>query len=221
MKVCIAAVIFLLVPFVANAADPGRIERDLGDGLTYVRARALPADLPESPTKPTALVLDLRYVHANENAAKALGAWLQFHASLRTPVYVLVNNSTATDILNFLESEAPSVGVITVGTASSRFVPDIPLKISPVTERYAYDALDHGTTLESLLTDEPGKVRHDEASIAQEHSVPPEVADDLSDGLSDAPMPPAAVTPPARPLIDSTLQRAVQLHRTLRALRRI
>ena len=219
MKLRVLAFVLCLVPLAATRAEPARIERDLGEGLSYLRVRALPADLPESAAKPVSLVLDLRYARGSEAATTALGAWLQFRASLRTPVFILVNASTAPAILDFLETDGAIPGVITIGVASSHFVPDVPLKISATTERSAYDALENGTTVETLLKDQPGKIRHDEASIAQERAVPPDEGDaSVGDVIADVTVAPPPAPPP---LIDTTLQRAVHLHRTLRALRRI
>ncbi|MDB6128436.1 MAG: hypothetical protein JWM35_2332 [Verrucomicrobia bacterium] len=222
MKLRVLAFFLCMVPLLAPGAESGRIERDLGQGLAYVRVRALPADLPGSTAKSTPFVLDLRYAGANETGVTALGAWLQFHSSLRTPVFVLVNASTASAILDFLETTGDIAGLITLGGASSHFVPDVPLKVSAATERSAYDALEHGTAIETLLTDQPGKVRHDEASIAQERTAEPdEPVPGDGDVIADVPevAPTPALAP--RPLIDATLQRAVHLHRTLLALRRI
>ena len=220
MRAGLAFLLLALAPLPAPAANPGRLERDLGQGLAYVRLRQLPADLPQTPTRPGAVVLDLRYTPGDSAAATALGAWLQFRCTAHTPVFILVNAATAPALLDYLEATDPLPGLVTLGLASSHFVPDLPLKIAPVTELSAYAALDHGTPVASLLTDLPDKPRHDEAAIALEHTVAPETADD-SAGLTDAPAtaPAMTVTPP--PLIDETLQRAVHLHRALLALKKI
>lgn len=219
MRFLLVALLMAVAPVLAAGSATGRLDRDLGLGLAYTRVRALPADLPPAPAKPAPIVLDLRYATGDESAATALGAWLQFRAAVRTPVFVLVNPATATAILDFLEHNPPRPGLVTLGSPSSRFVPDLPLKVSALTERAAYDALDQGATLENLLTDQPAKPRRDEAVIAQEHAVSPEAVDDAGSDLSDTPEPATPPVPP--PLIDATLQRAVQLHRALLALRKI
>jgi hypothetical protein len=98
------------------------------------------------------------------------------------------------------------------------------LTVSAATDRRAYDALENGATLDSLLTDNPGKERHDEASLAADSappaSAPEDEKPDLSD-LSDAAGPEAPAAPAAPILIDAVLERAVQMQRTLLALGRL
>jgi len=205
-----------LLPALALAA-PGPMVRDLGQGLTYCRVHELPADLPPSATKPGPVVLDLRYTRGDDNAASALGAWLKFHASATTPVFVLLNADTASAVLAYFSSHEPTAGLVTLGAASSRFEADLTLKVSATDDRSAYDALEHGASLESLLTDHPGKPRHDEASIAQERAAVPTDEDTVG---SDSVESPEATTDKATPPpIDRVLMRAVHLHRTLLALR--
>jgi len=217
------AALFLLALTATAAPAPvtGRAERALGPDLAYVRLRALPDDLPTSAAATGALVLDLRYLRGESEGAAALGAWLKLHASRQTPVYVLVNPATSPAVLDLLENQPTPAGLLSLGAPSSRFVPDVTLNIAPVAERAAYEALDQGTPIEALLADNPDKPRHDEAAIAKEHATAPAAEDEPDVELTDdAPAPAAAVaTPP--PLIDRTLQRAVQLHRALVALRRI
>ena len=203
------------------AAAPDRLERELGLGLGYCRAHTLPADLPAAAAKPRPLVLDLRYARGDDSAATLLGNWLKFHSSAATPVFVLVNAGTAPALLAYLAAIEPPAGLVTLGPASPAFEPDIPLKISPADERAAYDALEHGTPIEALLADHSAKPRHDEAAIALERTGSPEDSAAADDGPSDAPgTAPAAPAPPP-PLVDTSLQRAVNLHRTLLALRKL
>jgi hypothetical protein len=220
MRSALAFFLLALAPLLAATPNPGRLERDLGQGLAYVRLRELPADLPRAPTRTGAMVLDLRYTHGDQAAPAALGAWLQFRCTARTPVLLLVNAATAPALLDYLEATDPLPGLVTLGPASSRFVPDLPLKIPPATELAAYTALDHGTPVTTLLTDQPDKPRHDEAAIALEHTVAP-VTTDESTGLSDVPATAPLVPVPPPSLIDETLQRAVHLHRALLALKKI
>ncbi|HND62572.1 MAG TPA: hypothetical protein PLB90_13910 [Opitutaceae bacterium] len=214
--------IAFLLAWAALAAAPepkGPLSRDLGQGLLYVRARSLPADLPLAPTKPAPLVLDLRFATGGEDAATALRDWIGFRATTRTPVFVLVNGATSRDVLDYLEQAPPHAGLLTIGLASSRFVPDIALTTEAATDRAAYEALDHGATVESLVTDQPDKPRHDEAEAVREHAISPESVDDSGAELTDTPDP--AAPPPPAPLIDSVLQRAIHLHRALLALKKI
>jgi hypothetical protein len=217
MKSFFAVLLLAFVAIPAHAAS-APLQRDLGRGLAYIRIHALPDDLPPAHTLPGALVLDLRYVRSTGTGVTALGAWLQFHSSPRTPVLVLVNGATAPAVLDFLENSGSLPGLLTLGPPSSRYVPDVALKVPPATERSAYDALEGATMVESLLDDTPVKVRHDEASLAQE-SATAAAADEGITGDDSAPEIAAPKPPP--PLIDVTLQRAVQLHRALVALRRV
>ncbi len=84
------------------------------------------------------------------------------------------------------------------------------MRVSPEDDKRAYDALESGASVESLLSDYPDKPRIDEAYLEKEH---------LSD--SDAPDLPTDKPPPPKPLVDALLQRAVQLHRGLVALKRV
>ncbi|MDB6093853.1 MAG: hypothetical protein JWM32_1415 [Verrucomicrobia bacterium] len=223
MKKFLARTLLLLAfaPLVTFAESAGRVERDLGLGLAYLRIHALPADLPSAPAKPVATVVDLRYTRSDASAVVALGAWIRFRASVRTPLFVLVNASSAPAILDFFETAAPIPGLVTLGAPSSRFVPDVPLKLANDAERHAYDALEHGASVESLVTDNPTKARHDEASIAQEHALAPLDDDDADGTLSDSAEEAPLKAPAVAPLIDPALQRAIQLHRALLALRKL
>jgi len=220
MRFLLAILLLAAAPLFA-AKPTSRLERDLGQGLAYVRVRALPADLPLAPAKPGAIVLDLRYAATDPAGVSALDGWIHFRAKARTPVLVLVNSATAAALLDYLEANPAPPGLVTLGPASSRFVPDLALKIAAPTERAAYDALDQGASVESLLADNPGKPRHDEAEVAQQHALAPAASDDDDADLSDGDAPEAATPAPPAPLIDATLQRAVHLHRALLALRKI
>jgi len=217
MKHSFFALLAVLLP-VAILAAPDRLEQDLGQGLAYCRVHALPADLPAAAPR-GALVLDLRFAQGDDNAATAFGTWLKLHATAATPVFVLVNADTAPAALAYLAAHEPGPGLVTLGPRSSRLETDIVVKTSDRADRAAYEALEHGTALATLLTDPLVKPRHDEASIAQERTGPAAEEDDsdTSDSASAAPTAPAA---PA-PVIDYVLLRAVHLHRTLLALRHV
>jgi hypothetical protein len=221
MKTISSILLGLALPLLVLAAEPARIERDLGQGLAYVRVHSLPADLPPTPAKPGPLVLDLRYARGNPDAATTLGAWLKFRTSARTPVFILVNGGTAPAVLEILETTEPMPGLLTLGAASSKYVPDVTLRISAAIERSAYDALEHGMPVETLLADNPTKPRHDEAAIAQDHAASATGSDDDEPALDDSSSPAPAAPPAPPPLIDAALQRAVQMHRALLALKRI
>jgi hypothetical protein len=210
--------LFFVAASAAHAALPAR---DLGRGLMYYRVHQLPGDLPAiAAADKRADVLDLRYVAANAEGVSAVESWLKARATPRTPVFVLANSKTSGALLTALGTPLPGSGVIVLGAEAPGFSPNIAVKISSAEERRAYDALEGGASLESLLTDNPNKPRNDEARLAKEHLPDTGAADDSE--VDDAPAAndknaPAKVTPP----IDAVLQRAVQIHRGLLALKKI
>lgn len=188
------------------------LELDLGQGLRYFRLRDIPADIPpKEDGRPAPCVIDVRYTESTSDGAKAFMAWLKLRASTRSPVFVLANARTASALLKAFEGTAPRAGVLLVGVPSSRFQPDIPVEISAEDERRAYDALDKDVPIMSLLRDNPDKVRNDEASLSR---------DRLADASAESAAKAAAPKQPAPP-VDAALQRAVHLHRSLVALRRL
>jgi len=215
------ALLAIATPHFSGAAP---ITRDLGDMLAYHRITSLPADLPkEEGNRKQSLILDLRFVRGDAAAGTALDAWLKFHSSSRSPVFLLINAETEAAVLSPLARRLPTIGLLVVGAASPGLTPDLVLKSSPTEERKAYDALAAGTPLEALLNDSPEKIRDDEASLMKGRQ-PPVVplgdpADDVSPSSPEPDRAAAQKTPP--PLIDVALQRAVHLHRALRALRKI
>ncbi|MCX6956064.1 MAG: hypothetical protein NTV51_28335 [Verrucomicrobia bacterium] len=211
-----------LVLFLSAHAAP--LTRDLSQGLAYHRAATVPADLPTGEAdRKQPCVLDLRYAEGDTAAGTALLAWLKFHAAVRTPVFLLVNADTSAALLAPVADRLPFAGLIVIGSASPGLTPDLELKIASVDERRAYGALAAGTPVESLLNDTPEKTRNDEARLAQDHHGQPDPArTPADDGTEDAPATEKPVPPKApAPLIDSALQRAVQLHRSLKALKKI
>lgn len=214
--------LFLLIFLpVATAAHAAPFTRDLGEGLVYHRVTNLPADLPTAEAvRKQPCVLDLRFVRGDAAAGTALDAWLKFRATSRTPVLLLINGETAASVLAPLAARLPSPGLVVIGTASPGLTPDLALKLAPAEERLAYEALAAGATVESVLNDSPEKIRDDEALLAKEHRGRPTPALPLSDDAPDAP-PSATPTQLVAPPIDSALQRAVHLHRALKALKKL
>jgi len=217
---------FPLLFLVLSLAHAEPLERDLGQGLIYFRAHALPADLPSPAAKLQALVLDLRYTSASDASAAAttLAAWLKFRGTSAAPVFVLLNADTAPALRRVFAVRHTMLAVVTLGPDSPGYTPDIALTISPDAERHAYDALDHGAVIDSLITENADKPRHDEAAIMRDRANPPADTDDPDPAYSDPSdgeqkSPPAASAAPAT--IDLSLQRAVQLHRALVALKRL
>lgn len=208
MRRPLASLVSLLVAAAACAAP---IERDLGNGLTFVRVHQLPGDLPtKTPSRPAASVIDLRYVETDAEGATALAAWLNFRATAKAPVFVLANIETAPVLLHALAAHERGA-VVVVGIEGGSFRPDVAVKSTREEERRAYDALEKGAAVVTLLTDNPNKVRNDEASLSK---------DRLAEASADATEAARGGKTPAPP-IDATLQRAVHLHRALVALKRL
>ncbi|MFM7751177.1 MAG: hypothetical protein ACKPB0_12280 [Opitutaceae bacterium] len=198
----------LALAALATGAWAAPLTRDLGDGLTYVRVRELPADLPGGAAAPgQALIVDLRYLAAGRDAAAALLAWAEFRASVRSPLFLLANRETGAELNAALRRVARGKGCVVIGVPGPGFEPQLAAKSEPAAEREAYAALERGEPVMSLLTENPGKVRLDEASLSH----PPAEEEDA----------PAAEAAKPAPPIDAALQRAFHLHRSLRALRRL
>lgn len=185
------------------------LEHDLGQGLKFFRIREFPADLPlmEKSGKPLPCVVDVRYARGDSESARAFEAWLRSRAQPRVPIFVLANSGTAADVLRVLAQREVGGGVVLFGVPSRNLKPDVVLKLDFGNERLAYDAMERGSSLTSLLTDNPGKARNDEASLSR---------DRLAEASAEAA---SKESPP--PVVDVALQRAVHLHRSLVALKKI
>ncbi len=217
-------------PAPASVKPPPAALLDLGQGLTYVRLHRLPDDLAAVRTAWTAaaLIVDIRY--PSDGGAQAPG--LDLPPRPRTaPLFVLVGPATPAGLAAALHRAAPNL--ITLGAAAPGVPPDIVLAVKPDVDRQAYDALDAGASVDSLIGEKSAQTRFDEAALAREHEngradAPDQEAkaDVRSDVLPDAttagpsgaaaPAATANATPP--PLKDLVLERAVQLHRALLAL---
>ncbi|HWA09364.1 MAG TPA: hypothetical protein VG838_07945 [Opitutaceae bacterium] len=195
---------------------PGQtIERNLG----YLRVHSLPDDLPPTAGAAGTLVLDLRFVSSTAENTAAFGTWLQGRARLQSPVLVLVNRETSAGLLALLAPAKVPAGVVSIGLASPEFSPDISLTVEAAADRTAYEALDHGLSLDDLINPRIDKVRHDEAAMARERA-----AANAGELDEEPPLPAvdekskaAAPVPP----VDRVLQRAVQLYHALLALKKI
>jgi hypothetical protein len=199
----------------ASAAAP--LERDLGQGLAYVRVHTLPADLAALPAAGHPLVLDLRYVQGGPAEAAGLYAWLRQHAGPHFPVFLLANDATSAALLAPLNSPEAVNGLVILGAAAHGFDPDIALEVAPEAERQAYDALEKGAAIDSLVIAKDDKPRNDEATLAKARQADADAADE-----DNAPKPEEKPKPASPPqIIDPVLQRAVQLDRSLLALKRL
>jgi hypothetical protein len=194
----------------AKSAPAATLTRDLGQGLTYYRVHEIPQDQPAPLSgRPGACVLDLRFAKADELGASALKSWVMFNVSARSPIFILENAQTDPALLAVLPARGPA-GLVVLAPVSARIAPQIAVIVSPEDDRKAYDALEKGADVQSLLSDYPDKPRIDEAYLEKEH-----IAD------SEAPDIPADKPAPPRPMVDAMLQRAVQLHRGLLALKKL
>ena len=215
-----ASASILLVALIPLHAEP--LMRGLGENLRYFRAHVLPTDLPAADVKTGPLILDLRYTLAEADATTALDAWLKFRATATTPVFVLLNADTAPALRELLMTPDDRIGVITIGRASSDITPDIAIDTTNDDERHAYEALEKNSPIESLITDNADKPRTDEASIMSTRREPNAIQADATPAPPDRTAPAekkSEPTPP--PVIDRAIQRAVQLHRALLALKRL
>jgi hypothetical protein len=210
-----------LTPGAMRAAP---LERDLGQGLAYFRIHSIASDLPpDESVRRRPCVVDVRYVRGNRKEATALLDWLKSHAGPKSPVFLLANSDTAPVLLVPLNSASAVPELVVLGPAARGFEPDIALSVAPALERRAYDALEKGASIESLITAPVDKARNDEERLDREHLTDSALqADGASQGETmefTAPEQPAKPAP--APLIDPVLQRAVQLHRALLALKRL
>ncbi len=216
----IAALFLVILVSVGHAAP---LTRNLGQGLTYHRIHELPGDLPTAEaSRRQPCVLDLRYVSGRAEEAAALVAWLKFHATTRAPVFVLANAQTSAALISVIMPRGAGASVVVLGAATAEFTPDIALKISAEDERRAYDALEHGAMANALITENPDKPRNDEAKLAKDRQPEPTptAGEDPAAAVDLAANAPAKPKPPA-PVVDVVLQRAVQLHRALLALKKL
>lgn len=198
-----------LLLVVAVAAVP---ERDLGQGLVYLRVQKFPVDLPAKPTgRVPACVVDVRYASADTEAAAAFAAWVKARASPRSPVFVLANAETSAELLAVFARHERGSGIVVVGIERGTFRPDVAVNATTENERRAYEALEKGAPIASLLADNPNKVRNDEASLSKDR-----LAEASADAADDAMAGKKAPAP-----IDPVLQRAVHLHRSLVALKKL
>jgi len=140
---------------------------DLGQGLAYHRAVALPPSPPATPARQP-LVLDLRYATGDAGAGTAVAAWIKFHAAPRTPVFVLANAETSPALRAAFADRDHAAGLIVLGVPSADFTPDLVLEADPATERRAYEALIDAASLPALIAPPIDKPRNDEARLTAE-----------------------------------------------------
>ncbi|MSU69716.1 MAG: hypothetical protein EXS39_02855 [Opitutaceae bacterium] len=215
----VAAAGAFAAPPAASAA--AAVAHPLGRNLAYVRVHSLPGDLPASSTRHQGLlVLDLRFVQADEDASRAFAAWLKFQARPAFPVIVLVNAQTSLTLLAPLADSQSPAGVISIAPAAESIRADIVLHLAAEDDRLAYDAFEHGAPLEELIAPRLDKARHDESTVNQERATGAANGAD-PDSTNDLVSRPNAGARASPVPLDAVLQRAVQLHRALLALGKI
>ncbi len=190
--------------------------RPLPDGPAYLRSRDLSQlDVASAPMD---LILDLRGVgemtaegNARLNAVLAAG-------SVRTVRLVLVDPGTAPGVRAAVR--AASGRILTLGANLPPEAVDVAVATPVEFDRRAVAALDDGKAPQELLATAPEKARYDESAMVRDHAkglpipeAPPEQETD--DSKTPPPAPEDAV------LVDRVLERALHLHRALRAIRRI
>lgn len=194
---------------------------DLGQGLAYLRVHS-PADSFKAAAGTGALVLDLRYATADETSAAELKSTLAARPA-NMPLFLLVSPDTPA-VLAPIIHQSPA---LTLGIAGAKPAPRVVVQAGAAADRAAYDALEAGAALASLVSGKVEKERYDEASLVEEFKngnldAQPPAAPDPTAATAGQPEEPQAGGDPAKPAVptDRVLQRAVHLHRALVALRR-
>lgn len=222
-------VIFLVLPFGLRAA----IEKDLGQALFFLRitdARAEQSIMTDTVGSRAALILDLRGLACEIDFVTLLHTALAKPPAPHTVRIVLVNSATDPAIVAALEDDA-LLSVITLSPRSPNLTADIQVATSADEERKALDALSNGTPLEKLIADAHDKRRYDEAKLVHDHAngvtpsdeeLPADAEDDTittepTSGKKNSGAEKKAVQLPR----DLVLERAVQLHRALLALKKL
>lgn len=198
----------------ATATEP----TDLGQGLVYLRIHSVGQsadDLRKAAAGPGALVLDLRYATADETAPALVQTALAARPA-GTPSFVLVSPATPAALAPVLTGSP----ALTLGAPGSVPAAKVVVQTDAATDRRAFDALDAGTELSKLITGRIEKERFDEATLVQEfksgnHDAEPPAQPDPTAKKAEADKEKAAPI-----LTDRVLQRAVNLHRALLALRK-
>ena len=193
--------------------------QDLGEGLSYIQIRHVPADIPGKQNAPLAppqaWVIDLRGAKTDQSQSRTLVAWLRFHSKASTPSLVLLNADTTEQLRDMImDTQWPSM--ITLAPAPSGFRADILVDTNLEADRKAGDSIEDGKALRELITIKQAKARWDESILAKEKA---------NGGTGLAPMPESVEKKPDEAAAeafkpnDQVLARAVQIHRSLIALK--
>jgi hypothetical protein len=209
------------------------VEKDLGQSLAYFRvtdARADQGGLVDTIARRPMLVIDLRGLASEADFVTALHAALAKPPAPHAVRIVLINSTTATSVVAALDDDA-LLSVITLAPRSPGLAADIQTTTTIEEDRRALTAFANGTPVEKLIDDTRDKRRYDEAKLVHDHvnGITP-ASDELPADADDD----AVTSEPAKekktngtekkaeqPPRDLVLERAVQLHRALLALKKI
>jgi hypothetical protein len=209
----------------AAEAPAKKTGQTLGPNLSYFRVHALPGDQAAlAGAGSGTLVIDLRFAAADAESAATFFSWLKSRARVPAPALVLMNSETSSALLALFREGRLPAGVVTLGNATPGLALDVPMEVTLAADRAAYDAFEHGSTLEELVNPKIDKIRHDEAAMARERAAGAAAeADDSGSGPDPEEKPASASATPAAPAlpVDRVLQRAVQLQHALQALHKI
>ena len=147
---------------------------DLGEGLSYLRVHVIDEStkgLTASLREREFFVLDLRHANTTTESAALLHTALDGRAT-KQPVFILVGPATPTAIGKILV--AATGKCVTLGVKEAMPMPQVIVDQSADTDRLAYEALESGQPIASLISGKIGKDRFDEAELMKEFNpLPP------------------------------------------------
>ena len=197
---------------------------DLGEGLSYLRIHALDESakgLTAAIRERDYLVLDLRHTTVTVESADLIRMALKARES-KPPVFMLVSPATPKALAESLMEIANKC--LTLGVKDSIPTPQVIIDQPATTDRLAYEALESGQTLDSLISGKIVKERFDESALMKEftngntNAAPPPSPDPTAKP-SAAEKTPATTAKPPEQLTDRVLQRAIHVHRALLAIK--
>jgi hypothetical protein len=198
----------VLCSLATHAAEPV----ELAPGVRYLRIHSLTQSSLElsaalNITQSPALVIDLRYVASEKDAAEVLKAFNSHPA--KPTLYVLVSPETPRDVAEAVTKTWTPL--VTLGIRDCHPAAEVVVEQTAADDRSAYDALDNGTPLAALISGKIDKERFDEAELVKE----------FKNGNHDAHPPEGDADSAKAPtrLTDRVLQRALHLHQALQALK--
>jgi hypothetical protein len=188
--------------------------RPLPGGPAYVRARDL-AQLDLAAT-PDEAIVDLRSLGEATAEGAARLRTLLAAGSAGTLRLILIDPATSGELRALVK--AASGRILTLGANLPPGAVDVAVATTVELDGRAVAALDAGRAPHELLGPRLEKVRYDESAMVRDH------AKGLP--IPDAPPEPDESKPATGPasettLVDHVLERALHLHRALRAIRRI